>query len=504
MDTDTARARQWDPGSFRDRTSRVFHREGAVFRSLSAEGLADWEALSAAAWFEALQAAGKVVRTARVDPGGGDQPGGVARPREEEPESPGSPAVEPRWVATLAHEKIPFVSYAYEWPFGMLKDAALLHLEVLEAALNGGMILKDGSSYNVQWIGTRPVFVDVPSFTVLKPGDPWVGYRQFCRHFLFPLLLQAHRDVPFQPWLRGCLEGIGAEDCRRLLSARDLLRPGVFAHVWLQARAEARYGEGAAGGGHGGAEPRSGDMRAAIRSAGFHAGLIRANVGRLKRIVGKLVWRRTRSRWAAYTEALPYTEEERAEKAEFVRRVVHAKERSMVWDLGCNTGAFARIAAERAATVVAMDSDPLAVERLYRALESEGGESRILPLVADVTDPSPDRGWRGAERRALEGRGRPELILVLALVHHLVIGASVPLHEVVAWLAGLGAAVVVEFVEREDPMVRALLDRKEERYADYDRPGFERCFGEAFETRARKVLASGTRILYYGEPKACG
>ena len=176
----------------------------------------------------------------------------------------------------------------------------------------------------------------------------------------------------------------------------------------------------------------------------------------------------------------------------------------MVWDLGCNTGAFARIAAERAATVVAMDSDPLAVERLYRALESEGGESRILPLVADVTDPSPDRGWRGAERRTLEGRGRPELILVLALLHHLVIGASIPLREVVAWLAGLGAAVVVEFVEREDPMVRALLRRKEERYADYDRLGFERCFGEAFETGARKVLGSGTRILYYGEPKACG
>ena len=516
---DTAGAGHWDPGSCRDRTSRVFHREGAVFRSLSTEGLTDWEAASAAAWFEAPQAAGKVVRTSRVDSGGEDGRTGEAGPRAEEPESPASspaPAIEPRWVATLAHEKVPFVSYAYEWPFGMLKDAALLHLEVLDTALAGGMVLKDGSSYNVQWIGMRPVFVDVPSFTVLKPGGPWAGYRQFCRHFLFPLLLQAYRDVPFQPWLRGSLEGISAEDCRQLLAARDLLRPGVFAHVWLQARAEARYGEGAPGGRRSGrgrrdrsgrsgrsAEPPGGDLRAALRSAGFHAGLIRANVGRLKRIVGKLDWRRTRSRWAAYTEALPYTEEEQAEKAEFVRRVVHARDRSMVWDLGCNTGAFARIAAERAATVMAMDSDPLAVERLYRALCAEG-EERILPLVADVTDPSPHRGWRGAERRALLGRGQPELILVLALVHHLVIGASIPLHQVVAWLAGLGAAVVVEFVEHEDPMVRALLGRKEEQYADYDRLGFERCWGEAFETRERKVLASGTRILYYGEPKARG
>ena len=387
----------------------------------------------------------------------------------------------------------------------MLKDAALLHLEVLRAALTADMILKDGSSYNIQWIGTRPVFVDIPSFTRLKPGEPWAGYRQFCRHFLFPLLLATYRDVPFQPWLRGSLEGIEAGECRRLMSALDMLRPGVLAHVYLQARAEARYGESTGtarrrGGASGG------DVRAALRKAGFHAGLIRTNVERLSRLVGKLHWRRTRSRWAYYSAQLPYSEEEQAEKAAFVRRVVHARDRSMVWDLGCNTGAFARIAAERARTVVAMDGDALAVEQLYRALRKEdaGARARILPLVVDVTDPSPDRGWRGAERRSPERRGRPELVLVLALVHHLVIGASIPLPEVVAWLAELGAAVICEFVEREDPMVQALLNAKSERYPDYDRRVFERCWSEAFETRARMVLGSGRRILYYGEPKVCG
>lgn len=488
-------AMRWDPGSFRDRTSRVFHREGGVFRSLSAEALADWERLRAAGWFEALQAAGKIARTRRADAGGDE---------EKEAGRPAGPApVEPPWVATLAHETIPFVSYACEWSFGMLKDAALLHLEVLETALAGGMILKDGSSFNVQWIGARPVFIDIGSFTRLEPGDPWAGYRQFCRHFLFPLMLVAYRDVPFQPWLRGSLEGIGARECRRLMSARDLLRPGVLTHVWLQASAEARYGDGAAGRRPGGEAVRSGEVRAAVRRAGFHAGLIRANVERLKRLVGGLSQRRTGSRWTDYTEALPYTEQERAEKAAFVREVVHARDRSMVWDLGCNTGAYARIAAERAATVVAMDSDPLVVERLYQGLK-EGGATGILPLVGDAADPSPDRGWRGVERRSLEGRGRPELVLVLALVHHLVLGASIPLREVVAWLAGLASAVVIEFVERADPMVRALLDARAEPCADYDRRVFERCLEEAFETKARKALGSGTRILYYAEPRTCG
>ena len=382
----------------------------------------------------------------------------------------------------------------------MLKDAALLHLEVLEAALTGGMVLKDGSSFNVQWTGTRPVFVDVGSFTAQKPGEPWAGYRQFCRHFLFPLLLQAYRDVPFQPWLRGSLEGIRAGDLARLMSARDLLRPGVLTHVWLQAKAEARYGEGAARRpGRRGTAP--GEVRAALRNAGFHAGLIQANVRRMRRLVAGLGSAPARSRWTDYAHALPYTEAERSEKAAFVRRVVHARDRTMVWDLGCNTGAFARIAAERAATVVAMDSDPRVVEVLYQALKAEGA-SGILPLVGDVTDPSPDRGWRGAERRSPERRGAPELVLVLALVHHLVVGASLPLAEVTAWLASFGAAVIVEFVEREDAMVRALLDARDERCDDYDRHAFERRLSEAFETKARKVLSSGARILYHLEPKA--
>ena len=478
------------------------------------EGLSDWERLHASDWFEALQAAGKVVRTWRVDDARRAE---RRRACESASAAVKPPAIEPRWAATLAHETIPFVSYPYEWPFGMLRDAALLHLEVLEAALGGGMILKDGSSFNVQWTGTRPVYVDVGSFTAHKPGEPWAGYRQFCRHFLFPLLLQAYKDVPFQPWLRGSLEGIQAGDMARLMSARDLLRPGVFTHVWLQAKAEARYGEGAArrrdrrvdkpgevrAALRGAGFDKPGEVRAALRGAGFHAGLIRANVRRLKRLVGGLGSAPTRSRWTDYAHALPYTETERAEKAAFVRQVVHARDRKMVWDLGCNTGAFARIAAERAGTVVAMDSDPRVVEALYQALKEEG-TTGILPLVGDVSDPSPDRGWRGAERRSPGRRGSPELILVLALVHHLVVGASIPLPEVTAWLASFGAAVIVEFVDREDPMVRALLDAKDERYDDYDRRVFERCLSEAFETKARKVLSSGTRILYYAEPKAWG
>ena len=487
--------RQWEPGSFRDPASRVFCRGGAIFRALSASALEDWEKLNSTGLLERLQEAGKVVRTTQVD-GGGDAAG---EPEEAwgTPESTTCAATnENGWVATLRHEAVPFVSYPYEWSFGMLKDAALLYLEILETALDAGMILKDGSSFNVQWMGARPVFIDIGSFTRLRPGDPWVGYRQFCSLFLFPLLLQAYKDISFQPWLRGSLEGIPATDLQRLMSARDLLRPGILTHVCLQARLEARHGS-VRGPAHGGPE----DQRTALRRAGFHTGLIQANVGRLKKLIGGLRWQRSISPWADYEEQAPYTEAERTEKAAFVRQVVHMRRWSMVWDLGCNTGHFARIAAEGGATVVAMDSDALVVERFYQALKEEQATG-ILPLLGNVADPSPNRGWRNAERRSPEARGQPDLILVLALVHHLSVGASIPLREIMAWLAGFRAAVVVEFVERDDPMVRALLRRKDEPYSDYDRAGFERCWSAAFETRRRQVLASGHRTLYYGEPRS--
>src|SRR6185436_10500521 len=165
------------------------------------------------------------------------------------------------WAALLRHERIPFVSYRYEWTFGMLKDAALLHLDLMLAALGEGMILKDSSAYNIQWNGVEPVFIDIPSFEVLTRGEPWVGYRQFCELFLYPLMLQAYRGVDFRPWLRGMIDGIPAEAMRRLLSARDLFRPGVLLHVTAQAALQRRYAGG-------------GNVRGSLARAGFDKQLI--------------------------------------------------------------------------------------------------------------------------------------------------------------------------------------------------------------------------------------
>ena len=298
-----------EPGSFRDRTSRVFYRDGAVLRGLDAHAVQEWEALKTRPFFQQFMAEGKIVHTEQLEPSGSSPPSHAGQ--GDKP-----------WAALLKHQTVPFISYPYEWPFSLLQDAALLTLELQAAALSADMTLKDATPFNVQWSGSQPVFIDIPSFERLRPGEPWVGYRQFCQLFLYPLFLQAYKDLPFQPWLRGNLDGIEPAQCAQLMSLRDMLRPGVLSHVILQAKAEASYAR------------TERNLKKDLRQAGFHKALVQANVSRLQKQVAKLTWRQTRSTWSGYTDALPYTDSEIAQKADFVRRVTHTRRWNLVWGPG--------------------------------------------------------------------------------------------------------------------------------------------------------------------------
>jgi hypothetical protein len=391
-------------------------------------------------------------------------------------------------AGVLRHERVPVVSYPYEWTFGMLRDAALLELDLLLAALDEGLVLKDGTPYNVQWHGTHPVFVDVGSFERLREGEPWAGYRQFCTLVLYPLLLQAYKGVPFQPWLRGSLEGIEPAEMRRLIGFRDRFRPGVLPHVVLHARLEGRYADR--------------DVKGELRQAGFHAELIRANARKLRKLVRRLEWEPDRTAWSGYAEANPYDDADAAAKEAFVREATGGRGWRLLWDLGCNDGRYTRVAAREADYTVAVDADAAVVETLYRELSEEGART-ILPLVGDLADPSPGLGWRGRERRPLAERGRPELTLALALVHHVALSSNVPVRDFLDWLAELRTALVIEFPTRDDPMVRRLLDRKGPgANPDYETESFERALAERWTIDRRELLPSGTRFLYRATPAA--
>ncbi|MDP8956829.1 MAG: class I SAM-dependent methyltransferase [Actinomycetota bacterium] len=466
-----AAASRLEPGSFRDWDSRVFYDDGRVLRVLSDEGLRDWLALAESSLFADAVVEGKVVGTSRLS--------SAAAPE----------TLVGRAAAVLEHERLPFVSYPYEWPFSMLRDAAVLQLELLRRAVAEGLMMKDASSYNVQWRGATPVFVDVGSFTRLAEGEPWQGYRQFCMLFLNPLLLQAYKGIPFQPWLRGKLAGISPGEARSVMSSRDLLRRGVLTHVALHARLERRHGE------------TDRDVKRELRAAGFRTDLIVANVRRLERLVRGLEWRPHVSEWSEYGATTSYTAADAARKEAFVREIVHSRRWSLVWDIGCNDGRHARIAAENAQYVIGLDADAAIAEGLYRSLRAERA-ARILPLVVDVTDPSPALGWAGRERQTLAERGTPDLTLCLAVLHHVALAGNVPVPSFLSWLHGLETALVIEFATREDPRVARLLARKRPgAHPDYDRGPFERALAERFHVERSEALGGRTRVLYFARPK---
>ena len=448
--------RRFDAGSFRDPDSRVFYTpEGDVRRALSPCGVEDFEAFAASALFAATQADGSVVRTSRID------------------------------EATLEHERIPFVTYPYEWCFGMLRDAALLQLDLLDRALAEGLSLKDATPYNVQWRGTTPVFVDVGSFERLRPDEPWVGYRQFCSLYLYPLMLTAYTGVNFQPFLKGSLEGIEPADAAALLPRRK----GVTINARLLARLERKQGDQSAR-----------ETNAKLAKAGFKPEIIRAQVRRLHKLVDGLEWRTERTAWTEYGEDnRGYDAAALEAKRAFVEQAAERVKPALAWDLGANDGAFAELVAPHAGTVLAMDADHETVERLYLKGSGQGGQSLssgIVPLVIDLADPSPARGWALAERGPLKERGRPDLTLSLALVHHLSITRNVPVRAILAWLKSLGGTHVIELPLREDPMVQRLLSAKRDDAAhpDFDRAPFEAALHELFTVHRTQDL--GSRVLY--------
>ncbi len=464
---DTRGKPDFEPGSFRDPESRVFYAGDEVYRALSADGLSDFEALRTSGLLEDE----RVVSTELV---------------EDVTALKGLLVHEP--AAVLRHERIPFVSYPYEWTFSMLKDAALLQLDLLLDALDHDLVLKDSTPYNVQFKGARPVFVDVGSFERIREGEPWIGYRQFCMLYLYPLLLQSAKGVPFHPWLRGAIDGITPGQMRALMSFRDRFRKGVFTNVFLHAKLEARYAD------------RPAEVKQEVKRV-FKKELFVANVRKMRKLVGRLEWDPPAGVWTAYGERNTYTDDDARRKDDFVREVASSRDWRLVWDIGANNGRYSRIAAEGARTVLAVDADEGPVELLYRDLKAEGNE-QILTLAMNLADPSPGLGWRGLERRALPERGKPDLVLALALVHHVAISANVPVREFIDWLASLGSALVIEFPTREDPMVKKLLAPKREGlHPDYELSFFERCLAEAFEVERSERLESGTRVLYYARPR---
>lgn len=455
------------PASFRDRSGFIFTEGGQLYRQIQRSYQEEYELLVNSGLYETLTEQRFLIPHEEVEApaGGSDDRYRVIKP-----------------------QSIEFISYPYEWCFSQLKDAALLTLTIQNLALDHGMSLKDASAFNVQFHNGSPILIDTLSFEIYQPGQPWVAYRQFCQHFLAPLALMSLVDIRLQKLLTVYIDGIPIDLASNLLPPRTRINPGLLANIHLHAASQRRFSRR--------------DVQIRPRAASMSMNAMRGLVDGLRRAVEKLRWEPSGTEWADYYAVTHnYEDEAMQHKVSIVSAMLDELDISEAWDLGANTGSFSRLATQKGIRTISFDVDPGAVEINYhQSLES--GDDRCLPLLLDLTSPTPSVGWENRERAALLERGPADLVMALALVHHLAIGNNVPLTELASFFTRIGRYLMIEFVPKSDPQVQRMLALRRDIFDDYNQDTFEAAFGRHFIMLRKEPIQASDRTVYLFEKRS--
>ena len=449
--------------SFRDPSGFVFSHEGEIHRQVNQRYREHFDRLTGSSLYEALVQDHLLIPHEEADPK-------LART--------------PEAYKILKPAQVPFISYPYEWSFSQFQDAGLATLRIQKAAFEKGMVLKDASAYNIQFHEGRPLLIDTLSFETYREGSPWIAYRQYCEHFLGPLALMAYRDVRLSQLLRRNIDGIPVDLTSSLLPARTRLKGALLMHLHLHAKSQARHK----------------DNPSAAKTARVSRAGLQGIIDSLEGATRALALKSNTGVWADYYSDTNYSESAAAHKAELVASYIERAAPKTVWDLGGNVGRYSRLAAERGIFTLSLDLDPAAVELNYRACRKESIKT-LLPLLIDLTNPSPGLGWAHQERASLQSRGPADLLMALALIHHLAISNNTPLDRVAAYFASLGRRLIIEFVPKGDSQVDRLLASREDIFDHYTQPGFEQAFGRYFEVLDRQPIRDSKRTLYLLQTK---
>lgn len=383
----------------------------------------------------------------------------------------------PEWYKTLQPAIVPFISYPYEWSFEQLREAALLTLHILRTSLDHGMILKDATPFNIQFIEGRPVFIDTLSFDLYDPGRPWVAYRQFCQCFLFPLYLEHYLEKDVQKILSTYIEGIPVDVTARLLPWKSHLSLGVWLHVYLQHTVQ-----------------RGGKKEAS--PVQFQKKKLLDLVSHLESILQRFPGERTyKTTWNNYYDDTILSQDYLREKEKLFRQYCEGLGAQQALDLGANDGYFSKILAAQGISVIATDVDGQCINRLYRDIR-KNNIPNILPLVLDISNPSPAIGFHNRERASFQERIQADLVVALALVHHLVIGKNIGLPMLADWFNEIAPLLIIEFVPKEDEKVQQMLASREDVFDQYDQQHFEKYFSSYFHIVSQEKITGTNRVLY--------
>jgi 2-polyprenyl-3-methyl-5-hydroxy-6-metoxy-1,4-benzoquinol methylase len=449
--------------SFRDPSGFLFKRDGILYRQVNLCYQKDYELLLSSGLLDSLFEKGMLIPHKEVDV------------QAQDPEIS---------YKILQPDYIPFISYPYEWSFSQLKDAALLTLAIQKEALSFGLTLKDASAYNIQFYNGEPIFIDSLSFSVYNDGMPWLAYYQFCKHFLAPLALMRYSDLYLGRIQQLYIDGIPLALAAKLLPKHTQLNLGLTTHLHLHARFEQL------------AHKKALTPKAKLK---INKDAVIGLVNSLEKTINSLIYKPTKQGWSDYYDQTNYSGQAFNSKINIITNWLHLIMPGTVLDVGANTGVFSRLAADIAnCRIVSTDNDPYTVNLNYLSCKKSGIRN-ILPLVIDLTNPTPSIGWQNRERQSFLERGTYDVILALAVFHHLVIGNNLPIKAVVKQFSEMCKHLLIEFVPKEDSQVQRLLASRDDIFHDYTRDQFVNMFCERFKLIDEMKLEDSQRWLFWFE-----
>lgn len=448
------------PSSFRDPSGVVFKRDGLIYRGINKSYKENYDTLINSKLYDYLIENKLLI------------------PHQEIKD-------QSHYYKIIKPELIPFISYPYEWSFSQLKQAALTTLNIQKKALEFEMSLKDSSAYNIQFLKGRPILIDTLSFEKYNEGQPWVGYRQFCQHFLAPLALMSYKDLRLNLLGRSYIDGIPLDFASCLLPKKTYFNFSILTHIHLHAKSHKKY-----------LNTKSMQSKNYFVSQHSLLGLIDS----LKTAVNNLKYKFKGSVWGDYYLDTNYSKESFEQKKQIIKKILKMIKPKIVWDIGANTGLFSRIASNLNIQTLSIDSDPEAIEKNYRDC-MQRKEENILPLIIDLANPSSPSGWDNMERMNLTERGPADMVFALALIHHLAIANNLPLYKIASYLKTLCKYLIIEFVPKNDSNAERLLIFREDIFPDYSIENFTKEFKKFFNIKSFQKIRGCGRVLFLMERK---
>jgi len=446
--------------SFRDPSGRIIKHDGEIYRTVNNSYKEQFDYFLKSGLYEALTKEKLILRFEEAKPELFDKAAEVYK--------------------VIKPEQLPYISYPYEWCFSELKDAALVTLKIQKISLDFGMILKDATAYNIQFFNGLTVHIDTLSFEKYNEGEGWVAYRQFCEHFLAPLLLMSYVDISLNQLLAGNIDGIPLALAAKLLPFKAKLRPSVFSHISLQALGMEKLAT------------TSYKKSSNISKNGLYG--LNDN---LTSLISSLKPKIENSKWSSYyNKTSLYSSEEQNVKMKIIGDIIGELKPDTVLDLGCNEGVYSKIAAKHSKNVVSVDYDRIVIEALYCKAKAEG-INNILPLYLDYTNPAPGIGFENKERDSFLARADFDLCIALAFMHHMVSDNNIPFLMLAKSLSCICKKLIIEFVPLEDANAQTLIKGRNIDYSFYTKENFEREFGKVFLIDKTVNILNSGRVIYY-------